>query len=331
MKISKIIFTLCLLSSVVACSGSDPFDRNSDPYKDYPNHDPKAGRFAPPQEIPEVQPAPPEPEPVVQEFRPKAFDINAEKQVLAQRVLNFTEGVATTHRIVVRAYVPTLKFSLKAHDLPEGATLNQGDSADIWLLSWQPKTGLVPQKMDGIETSIKLELLVGAENPVEVKKLYNSEDRFVNFGLAVTKNKTQPKIEKVTLGQGPFKDNEVIPFQVEVSDPSSTDALPPQVYFSYDPASFSGETKLLQGDQGVYVSSGKPMPKRLANGHWVFEFVYKTAHVAQEAKDQNLKTPSVSAEFFIVAISSINNLPSARVTRPLQVTLSQNTSQETAP
>jgi hypothetical protein len=295
----NIILTLVLALTVVGCSGKDPFNRESNPLKEYPGLKDSV--------------APHDEKTRTQYYVSDVFDIAFEEQQESRRILNFVAGEKTQHKVRARVYLEGLKFDLKASNLPSDATFVKSTTEEnIWLLTWTPK--VIVQK------NIQIELVPLNAGQQTLNSLPSQIERTVNFSLVVQHTEKEPAIVKVSGLEGDIKENSTVKFKVQIADPASYTKSAPILTWGFDQSVYSTDNKVFSGQNGIDWDYSNLKPKLLSNGNWEYSLVYFPALVA-DLHRKDATGGKIKVQFNLQAVSSVSEELSPAYAHPLNIVL----------
>src|SRR5690606_35148418 len=150
------------------------------------------------------------------------FDIHSEDEQDSRRILNFVEGEASVQPIRARLYMDGVRFDLKAHNLPSGATLTpDGSEPGVWNFTWKPELGFIPPSQRERQWDMQIELVpqVGEDNRA-LGSLPSQLERTVTFSLMVRHTELEPTIVAIKGLGSELSESQAVPFKIEVADPA---------------------------------------------------------------------------------------------------------------
>lgn len=308
----KTLSLLVLISFMAAaCSGKDPFNRDSDPFRNYTGLD---------------NSVPPHNERArTQYYVSDVFDIHFEEQQESRRILNFVEGQPMDHRVRARVFMEGVRFDLRAHNLPQGARFTKDSSEEgIWVLSWQPSLGFIPPSQRERQWDIQVELVpLTGDDSRAAANLPTQVERTVTFSLMVRHTEREPTIVAIRGLEGQISESSSINFTVEVADPAGHSNAAPQISWSYDPAQFSNETQLYSGQNGIDWNYENLNARQLSNGNWEFHLVYHAGVVA-ELHRERAHDGQIGVQFYLQAASTASQQLSPTYSHSLSIALSDS-------
>lgn len=310
MKATLILPLLALIA--VGCSGKDPLNREANPLKDYSALD---GAVTPHNERARTQ-----------YYVSDIFDIHADDEQNSRRILNFVEGEAAVQAIRARLYMDGIRFDLKAHNLPKGATLTpDGGEAGVWNFTWKPELGFIPPSQRERQWDLQIELVpqAGQDNRA-IGNLPSQIERTVTFSLMVRHTELEPTIVAVKGLSAELSEAQSVPFKIEVADPAGHNDAAPAISWSYDPAQYSNETRLYSGQNGIDWDYENLKPRRLSNGNWEFSLIYYPQVVAAMHRN-NINDSKLGVQFYIQALSQASERLSPTYSQTLNIRLNQPT------
>lgn len=306
MNLTKYLLSCAMASSLVACNGNDPFDRTANPFPEEMSQD-----------TPEIPAAAAE-----QVIKVKTFDITAEGEMDATRILHFVAGEKSEYQIQARSFVDQTEYSLKGVQLPAGATLKLAPGSNSqWILSWTPPVDFIPAGQQGRDVDVAIEFIVGEGSSARAKNAHAPFEKQTAFRLTVRHSDEQPVITSsadLDARQSVKESDGKVKFTVVVTDPKSNGSNPPVLYKKYDPA--QGSETTLPGDFAVAAAGA---PKHLGSGKWEipFEFNAKLAGLYYRSVGENKSRINVS--FGLQAQSAVTSNLSPEWSKTLTVELTQ--------
>ncbi|MCM2282079.1 MAG: hypothetical protein NDI61_09560 [Bdellovibrionaceae bacterium] len=205
------------------------------------------------------------------------------------KVLNFVEGETKTYRIKARVN-PQVVYDVVLAQGPEGMTLTKSNEADMFLLTWAPGIGHIPNSESVRDHNIVFELQLLPGSDARALSLFNHPqqpvDRRVEHVLHVVRTKQQPVIAKISGLQDTVAEGEKLEFEVEVSDPGASEDQIPQLV-PVEVQALNDELPEASGFSFIQPNPAKPLPVRAANGNWIFYRILNTklAAIPQPLKD----------------------------------------------
>lgn len=262
MKLRSGWILIPLLWGLTACQGHDPFDRESNPVKDYPAvTNPEAAKPYVPGQV-EKQPVDPDNTQRVC-FEPFKVSINGDQ---GNRLMTFVEEEARTYRIHVRSFLDD-QFTVQAQTR-EGVVLKEvarnGNTADFDI-SWTPAKGRSKE--------VRIELLTlrlsGTQSDARCGR---SAVEMLN--MVVLKTEAQPTVQFSGTPQNPVTYGESLEFQILANDPAGSNEFPPVLMpLEFRAIARSGEKVVLDASSAVDCTE---TATQISEQQWAFQCKLET-------------------------------------------------------
>lgn len=248
LKKSMIVWGVLL---ILGCQGNDPFDRESNPFpKDLKNYTP---------EQPEALDT--------QAVKVKTYDVSANGEVNASKILHFVAGESGEYTINGRSFVDQTQFSLKGHNLPAGAELTaDATNPGNWKLTWTPPVTVIPNGQRGVDLDISIEFVLAEGTSLRAQNAHAAFEKMTNFRLTVRHSDQQPVITSAGELDSTSSLSETtgrVSFNLTIVDPMSNAEFPPELWpeFQLDDSDTS-----LPGNMALQKTGS---PEFRGGGQWV--------------------------------------------------------------
>lgn len=296
-SIVKLIGFGALALGLTAC------ERNADPTRDYPE-------LA--NDVPAVQRAANE-----QTFDGVLFDLRIQDHE-DSNVLDFYEGKEGSYVLLARSFLPGANFTLRATEMPKGASLIPSSTRDTWVIKWTPAKELIPKGLSSQEFKIQVEFALDQNSSARARELFNADrrNRIKRLTLKVNFPESQPQVRIIGLDKNEYKRGDVVPFTVEVTDINSSKTRRPDVIVTYDKANVTNEAKSFPATMAVIIDPRRPDQFVGAN-KWVFHYYFDTTTIPAAYFEP--KAGFEAGEFIIYAVNSSSKLDSTRILKRIKI------------
>ncbi len=275
-----------ILTAAIGCQG-DPFNRESNPVKDYRVAQEKAIKYIPGQKPP--QPVDPDNNQYVC-FEPVKISVKGDR---GERLLEFVENQEATYEITVISLLDDGEFEIKPSG-PAGLQfirLSKKDNVAIYKLGWRPKKVRSAKGVDNFTLNLNY-----------LSKLANKRcgsDIRVSMNLQVVKTPDVPTLFFEGLPQTALTIGDQFDFKIVVDDPASLIEMAPvlqKIYFS--PALNNGERTVLNATRAVKCET---TGKSLGEGKFSFNCKFDSRKI--DFKSVLDQEGSVETAFLATAVS----------------------------
>jgi hypothetical protein len=219
--------------------------------------------------------------------------------------LEFITGRKTEVKIRVMLQIPGAKYSLVTSDLPEGASLVQDSVSPVfWILSWEPKTDVVPRGEREINGEIHLAIQVQSLPDIQSETLLKKMITQTTVSYRVSIAQDRPLITSVNNLPEEIIEGTNVNFNVSVQDLVSDLSNPPKLDIFYSGQESSSESLRFNGS--MYVSQ-IGTPHRNEDGTWTFLMSFNTIVIGlPEFSNEGVRNrkPSLPVSFYLKATSA---------------------------
>lgn len=258
------ILTAAMALALVACQGSDPLKRESNPVKNYSDVTEKAVPY-------QDQSA------RTQFYSGEAFEFGVVNDKKQKYVFNFVQGTSKTFTVNFRMLVDkvTYKANLELPEELKDKGIQWIQSGPSWTLSWTPARGTIPATKGSLTFNAKI-VLVATTNDEKAKKLLANKDLSTPVEITVQRPEIEPTIKISGLNEKTiYKADKTVPFTLVVADPAMSQETDPAIKFSGPIGGLTEEQITRKGYVKSSTSFTLVSAVNLGNGTWNlgYEFV----------------------------------------------------------
>lgn len=224
--------------------------------------------------------------------------------------INFTEGQSNEYEIKVKLLKSKAKFDVEVTDLPEGATKStpvKDFNQVSFKITFAPNAGFIPSTTAEFLGKIKLSFKnfqfdssVPAQEKTDMETVLRAISTTREIDYTVRRNQVAPTITVKGLKNGEKrKQNEKLPFTIEIKIPGATAELPPDILIGYDAGQARTE-KGFEADGTKYVKSNPAQTNATLNGDtWTFYYLFDTTGDIEQQRDNDLTVVADATELLV--------------------------------
>lgn len=194
-------------------------------------------------------------------------------------VLNFVEGEAKSYRIETRAISGAVYDIALTKKPADGMTLTKTEKPGVYVLTWTPERGHIPNAEPTREHELTFELILLPGSDARATGIFNSAtlpiDRTRKHTISVRRTKQQPVISRVSGLQERVAEGKQFRFSIEVADPAGHAGNMPKLV-PVEIVAQNGELHEANGHSFIRPDPEKPTPERNEDGTWVFHRIFDT-------------------------------------------------------